>query len=151
MTEKELQERVIANLKEWQKIEDISVTGADKIIAKTVNPIMRLIMEIIKRDSTIHRRVQEIIMDSLEQRAYNLPPEELEEVWGLVEEHIYLENQTIELAKNALGVLQGKKMPVQEYLLTYLFKDETKHHELLEALNLIKKGVYPYGQPPQPI
>ena len=54
-------------------------------------------------------------------------------------------DQSVELAKEALSAIEGKKLVVQEYLLNYLLTDEEKHNEMLEKLNLIKKGMYPYG------
>ena len=36
-------------------------------------------------------------------------------------------------------------MVLQRYLLDYLLKDEEKHEFLLENLEAIKSGMYPYG------
>jgi len=36
-------------------------------------------------------------------------------------------------------------MVVQEYLLQYLLTDENKHNKILDDLETIKKGMYPYG------
>ena len=67
-------------------------------------------------------------------------------MWGLIEKHIELERQTIDIAKSSLQALQGKKgMLIQAYLVEYLLKDEEKHDAVLEKLNEIKKGMYPYG------
>ncbi|MCP4632953.1 MAG: hypothetical protein GY855_08495, partial [candidate division Zixibacteria bacterium] len=69
MSTKELQEQVVDNMKRWQKIENASVASTGKVIEATDNPIVRLIMEIIQRDSQFHYRVQEMIVDSLETKA----------------------------------------------------------------------------------
>jgi bacterioferritin (cytochrome b1) len=69
----------------------------------------------------------------------------LGEVWDIIEKHIEIEQRTIELAKEALNAIQGKQLLVQEYLLNYLLLDEEKHNAILEKLNLVKKGMYPYG------
>ena len=63
--------------------------------------------------------------------------------WQL--KHIDLEKKTVELAKDSLEALKGRKMVVQEYLLDYLRIDEEKHNSVLESLGTIKKGMYPYG------
>ena len=63
----------------------------------------------------------------------------------MIEHHILLEKKTVELAEEALQALKGKKMVVQEYLLHYLLEDENKHNHILEQLEVIKKGMYPYG------
>ena len=145
MSTKEIQEKIVANMKRWQKIEDASVSSTGKIIEKTDNPIVRLIMEIIQRDSQMHHRVQEFIVDSLESKTISLTPEELAKVWEEVEAHIALERETIRIAKDTLAALKGTKMVVQEYLLDYLMIDENKHNAVLNTLETIKKGMYPYG------
>ena len=64
----------------------------------------------------------------------------------MIEKHIKLEKQTLELAQGALESIEGSKgMLVQSYLLEYLMDDEKKHNQLLERLRSIQKGMYPYG------
>ncbi len=145
MSTKETQEQIIDNMRRWQKIENASVASTGNVIEKTDNPIIRLIMEIIQRDSQVHYRVQEMIADSLESKTISLSPDELADVWDLIEKHIKLEEKTIEMATEAKNALKGKKMVVQEYLLDYLLIDEQKHNKILETLETIKKGMYPYG------
>ena len=145
MSTKETQEKIIDNMRRWQKIENASVASTGDVINKTDNPIIRLIMEIIQRDSQVHFRVQEMIADSLESKTISLSPDELSEVWDMIEKHIKLEEKTIEFAKEAKKALEGKKMVVQEYLLDYLLIDEQKHNKIMETLETIKKGMYPYG------
>jgi gamma-glutamyl phosphate reductase len=93
----------------------------------------------------MHYRVQELIAESLESKTVTLTPDELARVWDKIEKHIEIEEKTVELAKEALEVLKGKKMVVQEYLLNYLLMDENKHNRILDSLETIKKGMYPYG------
>jgi hypothetical protein len=112
---------------------------------KTKNPIIRLIMEVIQRDSQMHYRVQEWIADSLEDKAVSLTPEEIGEVWEIIERHIGLEKKSVEIAEQTLASLKGKTMVIQAYLLNYLLEDEQKHNNLLSSLNSIKKKMYPYG------
>ena len=132
-------------MRQWQKIENASVASTGQIIEKTDNPIVRLVMELIQRDSQVHYRVQAMIADSLESKAIALSPDEVGEVWDMIEKHIELEKKTVELAQEALKALKGKKMLVQEYLLNYLLIDEKKHNTVLERLEDIKKGMYPYA------
>ena len=132
-------------MKRWQKIENASVASTGKVIEKTDNAIVRIVMEIIQRDSQMHYRIQELVADSLEAKTITLNPDELASVWDLIEKHIELEKKTVELANEALSALRGKKMVVQEYLLDYLLIDEQKHNKVLESLETIKKGMYPYG------
>lgn len=144
MSTKELQESIVENMKKWQHVEDASVASTGRAIEKTRNPVIRMVMEIIQRDSLMHYRTQQMITDSFSQTV-SLSPDELGEVWDLIENHIKIEKKTIELANQTLELLKGKKMVVQEYLLNYLMQDEKKHDTLLEQLEGIKKGMYPGG------
>ena len=145
MSTKELQEKIVAIMKQWQKIENASVASTGQIIGQTENPVLRMVMEIIQRDSQNHHRLQRMVIDSLIHEAVSLTPEDMENVWGLIEKHIELEKQTMQMAQEALAALKGKKMVVQEYLINYLIQDEAKHNAMLESLNKVKAGMYPYG------
>jgi len=145
MSTKEIQQSIVDNMRRWQKIENASVASTGKVIEMTSNSLVRMVMEIIQRDSQFHYRVQEFIADSLETKTVSLTPEELADVWDMIEKHIKLEEKTVELAQEALVALKGKKMAVQEYLLNYLLLDENKHNKILGHLKSIKEGMYPYG------
>lgn len=145
MSTKEIQEKIVDNMQRWQKIENAAVSQTGKIIEKTDNPLIRMVMEIIQRDSQMHYRVQEMIADTLTTKTVKLDPDDLLEVWDLIEKHIEIEKKTVELAAEAISAIEGKKMVVQEYLLRYLLEDEQKHNHILDSLATIKKGMYPYG------
>ena len=145
MSTKEIQQEIVTNMRKWQKVENASVASTGRVIEKTENPVVRMVMEIIQRDSQMHYRVQEFISDSLEHKTVSLDPDELGQVGSLIEKHIELEKQTIKFAEAALIALKGRKMVVQEYLLDYLLIDEEKHNKILDNLETIKKGMYPYG------
>jgi len=145
MKKKEMLEKLAENMENWQKVENASVVSTGKIIEKTSNPVIRLMMEIIQRDSQTHYRLQELIVDSLKKKAISLTPEDMADVWSLIEKHLEIENKTIQLAKDSLDALKDSKMVVQQYLLGYLLEDEEKHTHMLESLEKVKKGMYPYG------
>jgi hypothetical protein len=144
-TTKEVQKDLISNMETWKKIENASVASTGRVIEKTENPIVRLVMEIIQQDSQMHYRVQDWIAQSL-QKSVSLTPEEIGQVWRLIEDHIKIEKKTQQLAEEALASTKTSKgMLVQTYLLEYLLEDEKKHNLLLERLAGIQKGMYPYG------
>lgn len=145
MKTKEIQEKLVDNMKRWQKIEDSSVASTGKIMAETENPVIRLVMEIILRDSQMHRQVQQFIADSLESQAVTISPEEMAKVWDSIQHHVDIEKKMVGYVEETLEALKGKKMLVQEYLLNYLREDEKKHDELLSTLDKIKAGMYPYA------
>lgn len=143
MSTKDVQSGLVSNMRKWQKIEDASVLSTGQMIEKTENPLLRLVMEIIQRDSQMHYRVQEFIADSIEHKAVSLTPDELVAIWGMIENHIALEKKTVEIVEQTIASLKGQQgMIVQQYLLNYLLEDERKHNDLLKNLEDIKKGIY---------
>ena len=140
--QKELNEKLVATLKKWQKVEDDSVKSTSEIISKTNNPVVKQIMEIIRQDSAMHKKVQQLIIDSFEKEALYLSPEELGDVWKMVENHIELEKETIRLAEESR---KNSKSFFVRYLLGYLMTDEQKHNEILQQMEDIKSGIYPYA------
>ncbi len=142
MGTKEKQEQLADVLKAWQHIENRSIAQTAEVIDKTTNPVIRMVMEIIQRDSAMHHRVQQFIIDSLEGEAVKLTPDDIAQVWQAIEEHIESERRTGELVMAAQKALAGTRNVVQQFLLSYLGHDEKKNDALLEDLSLIKRGMY---------
>ena len=143
---KKVQQDVVANMKNWRKVEIASIASTGRVMEETENPIVRMVMEIIQRDSHMHYRVQGWIADSLEGKTVSLTPDEISAVWGMIEDHIKLERKTLKLAEEAAQAIGGSKgMLIQSYLLEYLMEDEKKHNLLLDRLGEIQKGMFPYG------
>jgi len=131
-----------AILKDWQGLETATIVHTSEVIAKTKNPLIQLLMEIIRQDSEMHYRVQQVLLDSLERQAFTLTPEELGDIWEMIEKHAEMEKQTIVLAEKAL---KDCRLFVQRHLLTYLIEDEKKHDRLLGQLEDFKRNIYPYA------
>jgi hypothetical protein len=142
MSTKENEQQLVDILKKWQHVENESIAQTAGIIDKTSNPVIQIIMSIIQRDSAMHHRVQQFIVDSLQSRALSLTPEDLAQVWDAIEAHIEAEKQTESLVAAAQKALAGTKNVIQAYLLSYLEHDEKKHDKLLDDLALIKRGMY---------
>ena len=81
MSTKEAQEHLVKNMRNWQKVENSAVASTGAIIEKTDNPIIRLVMEIIQRDSQMHYRIQDLIADTLEGKTIALNPDEVGKIW----------------------------------------------------------------------
>ncbi len=143
MSQKDVQATIIENLEKWKKVENASVESTGKVIAKTENPVIRMVMEIIQHDSQMHYRVQQYIIDSLRDDVVTLSPDDLRSVWDMVEKHIEIEKNTISLANTLLELIDGKSNQVQRYLIEYLLNDEKKHDTLLANMEKLKKGMYP--------
>ena len=135
-------EQLKATLRKWQEVEDGSVKNCTAIVQKSENPLIRLVMEIIRHDSAVHKRVQQAILDSLEKEAFTLQPEELSDIWEMVEEHDEAEQQAIQMAEKARRVCP---LLIQRQLIEYLIEDERKHERLLGHLDSFKRQMYPYG------
>jgi hypothetical protein len=133
---------LVSVLRKWQEIEDGSVASTTQITTKTKNPFIRLVMEIIRQDSIMHKKVQQFMIDSLEKEAVSLTPEELGEIWDSVERHAEMEKETIELAEQ---LRKNCRLFVQRHLLTYLIEDERLHDRLLGQLEDFKRNIYPYA------
>lgn len=143
MSTQEKQKALVENMKTWQKLENAAVSQTSAILEKTDHSLIRTVAEIIQRDSQMHYRVQQLIIDSLEKEYVPMLIDQLEGVWDAIERHIQLEKKTIEIAQESLKNIEGTKDVVQQYLLNYLLEDEKKHDKLLADLELIKKKMYP--------
>ncbi len=141
-TKKEALKALVVLLRKWQGIEDGSVALTSSVLEKTRNPVIRLIMEIIQQDSVMHKKVQQAILDSLEKEAFSLQPEELAEIWDLIETHDQAEKEAIRLAEEAK---QNCPLVIQRQLLDYLIEDEKKHERLMGNLEVFKRGIHPYA------
>lgn len=133
---------LVALLEKWQAIEDGSIESTTQIIQKTGNPLIKLVMDIIRHDSIMHKRVQQFMIDSLTKTPVTLSPDELGEIWESVERHAELEKETIRLAEQAK---KDCRLFVQKHLLTYLLEDEQLHDRLLGQLEDFKRNLYPYA------
>jgi hypothetical protein len=142
VNQKETNEKLVATMKQWQGIEDDSIKSTTEIIKISENPLVHLVMEIIRQDSVMHRRVQQLIIDHFEKKPITINPDELASFWDMVEAHDAMEKKTIKLAEESL---ENTNSHLAKYLLEYLLTDEKKHDSLLEEMEKIKKGMYPYG------
>ncbi|MFC1871392.1 hypothetical protein ACFLYF_03215 [Chloroflexota bacterium] len=143
MTVKELQQETVANMKTWQKVENESIASTGEIMAKTENPIIRLVMEIIQRDSQMHYWVQGWIANTLEYRTVSLSPDELAGISDMISRHIQIERKMVESAEQQLAAIKNAGMLAQQYFINYLLEDERKHSRLLDSLEILVKGMKP--------
>jgi hypothetical protein len=135
-------EQLKGTLRTWQELEDTTVAFTSTILEKTKNPVIRLVMEILRQDSIMHRKVQQVILDSLEKEALSLQPEELADIWTLIEKHDEAEKEAIRMAEEAKA---NCPLVIQKQLLDYLIEDERKHDRLLGNLESVKRKIYPYA------
>jgi hypothetical protein len=70
-----------AALRAWQAIEATTIERAADAIARTRSPLVELMMEIIRQDCLMHRRVRQVLMEQFDR----LTAEERVEVQDLLE------------------------------------------------------------------
>jgi hypothetical protein len=141
--DKEKSGQLVDIMRRWQKIENSAAVQTARIIEESENPLVRLVAEIIQRDTQIHHRVQQMVIDSQRREQVTISHEDLEACWALIADHIQLEKKTIELAGESLAAIKGTGAVAEQYLITYLLRDERKHEQLLAGLELIKNRLYP--------
>lgn len=145
MKVKELQQQIASRMRQWQQAENRAVVLTGQMMEKTQNPLLRLVMEIIQRDSQLHHRIQQFIIDSVEGKVVSLSPEELGAISSLLGKHKRVEDEMLCQIGEMLKQLKGKHLLAQEYFLHFLLTDEDKHCKMLSALDTFKKGIYPYA------
>jgi hypothetical protein len=128
---------MVEELRKWQAIERISMEQTAQIMERTTNPYVRMIMEVIRHDSLMHHRVQQLIVDTLTTADVPLTHEELAGIWKSIEAHDEAEKEVISIAE---GLHEKAWSPLHKMLLDYLLTDEKKHDRLLEQLEEVKKG-----------
>ena len=131
-------EQMVKLLRNWQKLERKAIDDTAGIIEEAKNPLVRMVMSIIRHDSLMHHRVQQFLIDSVTEQDVPLSREDLADIWDKIEEHDRLEKKTISLATELRDQAWS---PVHKHLLTYLLEDEKKHDGLLEQLQEVKVGM----------
>jgi len=131
-------EEMVEVLRGWQAIERQSINDMAEIMEMTKNPLIRVIMEIIRHDSLMHHRVQQFLIDSVTQSEVAVTREDIAEIWDRIEAHDKVEKKEIELAR---GLKEKAWSPVHKQLLDYLLVDEAKHDTLLAQLDQLKQGM----------
>ncbi|MEW6001111.1 MAG: hypothetical protein AB1638_00445 [Nitrospirota bacterium] len=124
-------------IKEWQSLEDRTISSANDLLSKTKNPMIKMIMESIKHDSEKHKVILQMITDYATKEAFSMSHEDVLPLADLLEKHIDVENQSIKLADEAHN---RSRLFVTRFLISYLIADEVKHHGLLTQLNDLKRA-----------
>jgi hypothetical protein len=137
-------DKLVQNFKEWQNLENDTRRLAEDLQKKTSNPFVRMITEVIKRDSEKHKVMQQFVIDALSKEAVHLSPEELIPLADILDKHIKAEAKSMALA-NACAVAESKNYFV-DFVVEALMEDEAKHHSMLKTLDHMKGAVYQYGQ-----
>jgi hypothetical protein len=145
MTTKQIRQDLVERMRRWQAVERDSLNSTAAVLAKTSHPLLRMVMEIIQRDSELHERIQQFVIDALEKKPVTLTPDDMGDISALLERHLRLEDQMVDAVNDSVACVRGHKMLVEEYLLDFLLQDEKKHAVMLRSLEQVKRGMYPYA------
>ena len=129
-------------LKEWYSLEDQTIKLAEDLMKKSDNSFVKVIMEMIKRDSEKHKIMQQFAIDHLTKEAFRLTPQELIPLGEVLEKHIQAEAKSMGLANSAITMSRDYFV---NFIVSYLMADEIKHHEMPTKLDHIKGQVHPAG------
>jgi len=131
-------EEMVGVLREWQGVERQAMSDTTQIMQETSNPLIRLIMEIIRHDSVMHHRVQQFLIDTVTRENVTLSREDVADIWAKIEAHDEMEKKTIAMAEQ---LRKDAWSPIHKQLLDYLLSDERKHDAMLVQLEEIKRGM----------
>ena len=123
-------------LRSWQAIERKSLEQTAQMLEETTNPFVRILLEVIRHDSLMHHRVQQVLVDSLTEADTPVTHDDLAKIWGQIEAHDAAEKEVVNLGES---LKKEAWSPMHRTLLDYLTTDEKKHDSLLEQLQEFKK------------
>ncbi|MBE0429667.1 MAG: hypothetical protein IBX61_07315 [Thermoleophilia bacterium] len=129
-----------AGIQKWQEIEDRTIALCEEIINSTDNPVVKTMVGVISADSAKHKQILSLITQALE-GTVSLAPEELGRISALLDQHMELEKESIDLG---IREYENSRHFVIRHLLSYLLQDEQKHMKILNQLNDFKRQLYPY-------
>lgn len=145
MTQKALEsiedtEQFLADLYEWQSAESDTLVKCFEIQKKTNNVLVNLVAEIIQRNSKTHIQVLNLIHEGLTKKAMPLTPDELGQIWDLVESYAETERKSKDMAEK---VICNSRMFAIKQLFVYMVEDESRNLKFLNQLEDFKRRMYP--------
>jgi|Deesub1362A_J573_1020465.scaffolds.fasta_scaffold00102_16 hypothetical protein len=118
-------------LRQWQALEETTIEYSTRMLRRSKNPLVQMVMQMVKLDSQKHKVILGLLQDALGRQALHLSPEELRPLAEALNAHIQAEAKSIEIAQRALT---RSDLGAVRYILQGLLADETKHHSLLADL-----------------
>ncbi|MFA5355087.1 MAG: hypothetical protein WC291_12730 [Thermodesulfovibrionales bacterium] len=130
-------EEFLSRIREWQALEDKTISSAQTLLNKSNNALVTMTMDMIVKDSAKHKEMLQMIVDNLEKEAVHLTPDELAPLVDLLTSHMEAEAKSIAFADEAL---EKSELFITQYILSYILADETKHHSLINKLVELKRA-----------
>ncbi len=121
-------------MKKWIVIEDNTINTADDLMSKSKNPMLKAIIDLLKRDSEKHKHTLEAIQYSLN-HTVTFNSDDMNILDSFIEKHALMEKNAVETAEQALEM---SSLPIPRFLLENLLNDEKKHDAYIEELTALK-------------
>ena len=118
----------------WIGIEENTIDTANDLMGQSKNPMLKTIIDLLRRDSEKHKNVLETILYSLD-HTVTFDTDDMKIIDTFVSKHIELEKTAVETAEQALEM---SSLPIPRFLLENLLADEKKHDAYVEELNELK-------------
>ena len=96
---------------------------------------MKTLTTAIRNDSQKHAEILQLIIDSMTKEAYQLSPDDLAGVASLLNKHIDIEQEAIDMANKAIDMTRDS---VTKQLLKLILEDEKKHKMMAERMSELK-------------
>ncbi len=123
-------------IQRWITIEDNTINMADDLIKQAKNPMVQILIDLLKRDSVKHKHILEGIRLHIES-TITFDQDDMKIIDSFIERHSIIEKTAVETAENAVN---KTKLPIPRMLLKYLLEDERKHDLFMDELNRIKSS-----------
>lgn len=146
--EKENDEQLAAIVRGWQKLEERAISHSYDLMRRSQNSFTKMITDLVIHDSEKHRLVQQMIINLLAGEAFHISPEELNELFGMINRHMAAEEEALRLAEAALEKCRSVST---HFLLSYLIADEKKHHTLVSRMEELSLAAIPASGAARPM
>lgn len=129
---------MLSLLKKWKGLEDQTIKSCDNILKKTKNPIIATLSGAIRNDSEKHKAILQLVIDGMTKTGFVLSPDDLADVASLLGKHIDLEQKSIDLAGEAIGLSRDT---ITTQMLKLILEDEKKHKKMAVQMNDLKFAI----------
>jgi rubrerythrin len=120
------------------KIENEIVDSINEALRNMQNPPVKSVLRGISLDSLKHAEMYDAALKLLTTVPQALPQKQLEKHRSLLEKHVKIEAELVEKIEEILPKIENRKVKL---LLTAIWTDEKRHHELLrEIMEILVRG-----------
>lgn len=129
---------ILEFIKEQIKTENEIVDSLNEALRDMQNPPVKSVLRGISLDSLKHAEMYDAALKLLTTVPQALPQKQLEKHRGLMEKHVKIEAELVDKIEEMLPKVENRKVKL---LLTAIWADEKRHHELLrEIMEILVRG-----------